>query len=107
MIELVVAGDMLIKCKYIPPIADTMDGKFALGLICACAAAFAATWSFMGEPGSSSARPAGAQPTGETLVFETCEEARAAGQAPLMAGRPGYNPDLDPDGTGLACPPLQ
>ncbi|WP_405051433.1 excalibur calcium-binding domain-containing protein, partial [Sphingomonas sp.] len=29
----------------------------------------------------------------------------AAGKAPLMAGRPGYHHELDPDGTGLACMP--
>ena len=98
---------MLIKCKQIPPIADSMDGKFALGLICACAAAFAATWSYMDEPASPLSGPTAVQQTGEILHFETCEEARAAGHSPLMAGRAGYNPDLDPDGTGMACPPLQ
>ena len=84
-----------------------MDGKFAFGLICASIVAFAATWGIMDEPGSSLSRPVSAQQNDGTMVFETCEEARAQGQAPLMAGRPGYNPDLDPDGTGLACPPLQ
>jgi len=49
-------------------------------------------------------RPA-AQANAETVAFKNCDEVRAKGLAPLMAGRPGYNRDLDPDGTGLACPP--
>jgi len=84
-----------------------MDGKFAFGLICASVVAFAATWGIMDESVASSSRPAAAQRAGETLIFESCEDARAAGQSPLMAGRPGYNPELDPDGTGMACPPLR
>ncbi|MCU1641159.1 MAG: excalibur calcium-binding protein [Nocardia sp.] len=36
--------------------------------------------------------------------FRNCDEARAAGRAPLFRGEPGYGPNLDPDGTGMACP---
>ena len=84
-----------------------MDGKFALVMICASAVAFAATWNLMGEPATSSSKPVAVQENGETLVFKNCEEVRAKGLAPLMAGRPGYNRELDPDGTGMACPPIQ
>ncbi|NKY53053.1 excalibur calcium-binding domain-containing protein [Nocardia vermiculata] len=37
-------------------------------------------------------------------TFKNCDEARAAGAAPLFRGEPGYSPHLDPDGTGMACP---
>ncbi|WP_067539335.1 excalibur calcium-binding domain-containing protein [Nocardia crassostreae] len=36
--------------------------------------------------------------------FKNCDEARAAGRAPLFRGEPGYGPHLDPDGDGFACP---
>lgn len=84
-----------------------MDGKFALVMICASAIAFAATWNLMDEPAPTSSQAAAVQEDGETLVFKSCEEVRAKGLAPLMAGRPGYNRELDPDGTGMACPPIQ
>ena len=41
----------------------------------------------------------------QSEYYASCDDARAAGKAPLYAGQPGYRSDLDPDGTGLACPP--
>ncbi|WP_040775302.1 excalibur calcium-binding domain-containing protein [Nocardia pneumoniae] len=37
-------------------------------------------------------------------AFANCDEARAAGRAPLVRGEPGFGPHLDPDGDGFACP---
>ncbi|MFJ7064015.1 excalibur calcium-binding domain-containing protein [Streptomyces sp. NPDC101115] len=37
--------------------------------------------------------------------YEDCNEARAAGAAPLLKGEPGYAPHLDRDGDGVACEP--
>ncbi|UGT60364.1 MULTISPECIES: excalibur calcium-binding domain-containing protein [Nocardia] len=37
-------------------------------------------------------------------AFANCEDAKAAGRAPLFRGEPGYGPHLDPDGDGFACP---
>jgi hypothetical protein len=28
------------------------------------------------------------------------------GKGPLFRGQPGYRPDLDPDGDGVACKPV-
>ncbi|WP_331767359.1 excalibur calcium-binding domain-containing protein [Embleya sp. NBC_00896] len=42
-------------------------------------------------------------PTGRT--FANCDEARAAGVAPLHSGEPGYSAELDADGDGVACEP--
>ena len=35
--------------------------------------------------------------------YGSCDEARAAGAAPLYAGQPGYSRKLDRDGDGVAC----
>ncbi|MET9816573.1 excalibur calcium-binding domain-containing protein [Streptomyces sp. NPDC006355] len=37
--------------------------------------------------------------------YENCDAARAAGDAPLFTGDPGYAPHLDRDGDGEACEP--
>jgi hypothetical protein len=37
--------------------------------------------------------------------YENCDAARAAGAAPLHRGDPGYRPELDRDGDGVACEP--
>ncbi|AXE85971.1 Excalibur calcium-binding domain protein [Streptomyces sp. Go-475] len=37
--------------------------------------------------------------------YENCDAARAAGDAPLFTGEPGYAPHLDRDGDGEACEP--
>lgn len=37
-------------------------------------------------------------------AFKNCDEARAAGRAPIFRGEPGFAPHLDPDGDGFACP---
>ena len=34
-----------------------------------------------------------------------CNDARAAGVTPLRFGEPGYRPEMDGDGDGLACEP--
>jgi hypothetical protein len=39
--------------------------------------------------------------------YSNCDEARAAGVAPLYAGEPGYRPQMDRDADGIACEPYQ
>jgi hypothetical protein len=41
----------------------------------------------------------------QSVYYASCADVQAAGKAPLYAGQPGYRAELDPDGTGLACPP--
>lgn len=36
-----------------------------------------------------------------------CNAARAAGTAPIYAGEPGYRPEMDGDGDGVACEPYR
>ena len=50
--------------------------------------------------GRDHAPPAGA-------FYPGCNAARAAGVAPLYAGEPGYRPDMDGDGDGIACEPYR
>lgn len=51
------------------------------------------------------ARPS--QPPQPDRYFRNCAEARAAGAAPLRRGGPGYRPQLDADGDGVACEPYR
>ena len=39
--------------------------------------------------------------------YPNCNAARAAGVAPILAGEPGYRPELDGDSDGVACEPLR
>ncbi|WP_156723403.1 excalibur calcium-binding domain-containing protein [Streptomyces apocyni] len=38
-----------------------------------------------------------------TFFYENCDEARAAGAAPVRRGDPGYGPHLDADNDGVGC----
>ena len=35
--------------------------------------------------------------------YRDCDDARAMGAVPLRRGEPGYRPELDADGDGVAC----
>ncbi len=35
--------------------------------------------------------------------YATCDDARRAGVTPIMRDEPGYRPELDPNGNGVAC----
>ena len=39
----------------------------------------------------------------QSVSYAGCNEVRAAGKAPLLAGQPGYREDMDGDGDGIAC----
>lgn len=63
-------------------------------------------------PGSRLARRTGGaaravQPQRAAAWFRNCSHARAAGAAPLFRGRPGYRPEMDRDGDGVACEPYR
>ena len=42
-------------------------------------------------------------PSAQAAPFASCDQARAAGAALLLAGEPGYSRTLDRDGDGVAC----
>ncbi|WP_019008251.1 excalibur calcium-binding domain-containing protein [Deinococcus aquatilis] len=41
--------------------------------------------------------------TAKPTYFASCAAARAAGAAPIRRGQPGYRPEMDGDGDGVAC----
>lgn len=51
-------------------------------------------------------RPA-TPPPASSVYFRTCKEAWAAGAAPIYRGQPGYRPEMDGDGDGIACEPYR
>jgi hypothetical protein len=55
------------------------------------------------SPAAASAAPA----YGSGQVFRNCDEARAAGAAPVRRGDPGYGPHLDRDNDGVGCEPYR
>lgn len=46
-------------------------------------------------------------PSPSGVYFRNCKEAWAAGAAPLHRGKPGYRPEMDGDGDGIACEPYR
>lgn len=46
-------------------------------------------------------------PVPSGVYFRNCKEAWAAGAAPLRRGQPGYRPEMDGDGDGIACEPYR
>jgi hypothetical protein len=43
----------------------------------------------------------------QSVYHSGCNEVRAAGKAPIRAGEPGYRPEMDGDGDGIACEPIR
>jgi Excalibur calcium-binding domain len=58
-------------------------------------------------PSGAPAPPASASAPAPTAsaYFANCAAAEAAGAAPISRGQPGYRPELDRDGDGVACDP--
>ena len=41
----------------------------------------------------------------QSVYYSGCDDVRAAGEAPLHRGSPGYREGMDGDGDGVACEP--
>ena len=52
---------------------------------------------------ASVSTPLIASPPAMAFSFANCDQAEAAGAAPIFAGQPGYSSKLDRDGDGVAC----
>jgi hypothetical protein len=64
------------------------------------------------QPDSTDAEEAGPSPrTGSvaalSVYYPDCRAAWAAGVAPIYKGQPGYRPEMDGDGDGIACEPVR
>ena len=46
---------------------------------------------------------ADATASSDSVYYDSCDAARAAGQGPIAKGEPGYRAALDPNGNGIAC----
>ncbi len=57
-------------------------------------------------PGSSQ-RPAVQSKRSNGIYYRNCAAAWAAGVAPIYRGQPGYRPEMDGDGDGIACEPYR
>jgi len=58
-------------------------------------------------PPATGARQSLARPKPSGVYYRGCNEARAAGAAPIYRGQPGYRPEMDGDGDGIACEPYR
>jgi Excalibur calcium-binding domain len=74
----------------------------------AAAATFVAVYAIT-PPGRSDASAPPTASTVQAVVSTTyyagCNEARAAGAAPISRGQPGYREGMDGDNDGIACEP--
>jgi hypothetical protein len=75
------------------------------GYHCHRAAAGTSTPRSTFQPASLTPSPAASSPG--CRVFRNCDEARAAGAAPVRRGDPGYGPHLDRDNDGVGCEPYR
>ncbi len=54
---------------------------------------------------ANTARTEQVQQVERSVYYAGCNEARAAGVAPIYRGSPGYREGMDGDGDGVACEP--
>jgi len=78
------------------------NARFAIITLVLCAATFQLVWFLPDRiPGAHSAEQA--NQAAASVYYPGCNEARAAGAAPIYQGQPGYRPEMDGDGDGIAC----
>jgi len=59
------------------------------------------------DDGPATLQPAQRPAPGNGRAYRNCDEARAAGAAPVRRGEPGYGPHLDRDNDGIGCEPYR
>lgn len=59
------------------------------------------------RPQASTVRQPVISPAPSGVYYRNCSAAWAAGAAPLYRGQPGYRPEMDGDGDGVACEPFR
>jgi len=65
---------------------------------------FVPPWEYRRNPANPpSAGSPRSTPVPTSVYYKNCAEAQAAGAAPIYRGQPGYRPELDGDGDGVAC----
>lgn len=59
------------------------------------------------QPPAPSGAPATPRLASARFEYRNCDAARAAGDAPVRRGEPGYGPHLDRDDDGVGCEPYR
>jgi len=59
------------------------------------------------KPQASAVRRPTASSAPSGVYYRNCNAACPAGAAPLYRGQPGYQPEMDGDGDGVACEPFR
>ncbi|WP_375292722.1 excalibur calcium-binding domain-containing protein [Sphingomonas melonis] len=86
-----------------------MDRRFLALTASLSALTFGGVWLAATPPGTSAAADLHAllplSPAAESAVvyYPGCDAVRAAGKSPLFRDQPGYRPEMDGDGDGVAC----
>lgn len=81
-----------------------------IGLIAVAGAAllaFVLVFDTQNGAGLASATAAADAARLQEPYYHRCDDARAAGAAPILRGQPGYRPPLDADNDGIACEPYR
>ncbi|MCU6453926.1 excalibur calcium-binding domain-containing protein [Sphingomonas sp. A2-49] len=85
-------------------IVAVLSGAFAIGILAAIVSVglerpFVSTWRAITEDRSVR------ESRERSAYYSGCNDAEAAGAAPIYAGEPGYRSAMDGDGDGIACEP--
>ncbi|MEZ0244531.1 MAG: excalibur calcium-binding domain-containing protein [Sphingomonas sp.] len=91
------------------PLGEDFKAKLFAGCVIVAVVTWQATPLITGEyhsPEAVAQRQAAAEATAKieaSVHYAGCNDARAAGAAPIYAGQPGYRSEMDGDGDGIAC----
>ena len=93
------------------------QGEFGTALVIGCISVAAVVWNatpfITGEyntPEAIAQRQAAAEAAAKrdaSVYYSGCDDARAAGAAPIYRGQPGYRSEMDGDKDGIACEPYR
>lgn len=80
----------------------------ALSIPAAAAATFVIAYAAAPGPGTADGEGLGTSGlSAASVYYSDCNEARAAGVAPIYRGQPGYRSEMDGDSDGIACEPYR
>ncbi len=89
-----------------PPTGKPLSLPGVLGAMAIVGAiTFVAAPTLQSPARTAAMSPATLEATEKSVYYAGCNEARAAGAAPIYRGSPGYRPEMDGDSDGIACEP--
>jgi hypothetical protein len=80
--------------------------QVAMGMATVGIVTFLAAPSLQSAWAGFTASPEERQRVERSVHYAGCDEARAAGVAPISRGSPGYRTEMDGDSDGIACEPV-